>query len=59
LSVDNKDSLESIIRQHIKDPVVGASIVLNGIRLSVHEMVGSRIATIGVLPAKAEAQLDG
>lgn len=59
LPIDNKDSLESIIRQHIKDPVVGASIVLNRTRLSVHEMVGSRIATIGVLPAKAEAHLGG
>lgn len=58
LLADDGDSLESIIRQRLEQaPAVDTSVVLDGICLSVRELVGSRIATVGVLPTKAEAPL--
>lgn len=49
------DSLEATILKHLdQEPTVGASITLEGATLKVREMVGSRIATVGVLPAPLE-----
>lgn len=60
LPVGDSDSLDGIIRESLgQELVVGASVVLDGTRLRVCEMVGSRIATVGLFPSRADAPLDG
>lgn len=54
LAAADEHSLEKILRERLaEDPTPDASVVLDGVRLSVREMVGSRIATVGVLPPGA------
>ena len=51
LPANPDNSLEQTICDHLEqDPTVDASIILGGTRLRVCEMVGSRIATVGLLP---------
>ncbi|HRP76169.1 MAG TPA: potassium/proton antiporter [Rhodocyclaceae bacterium] len=58
LPAGDKDSLERIVRECLtQDPAVDASVVLDGTTLRVCEMVGSRIATVGLIPPKADARL--
>lgn len=52
LGPDEDAALESLIRRHLDHaPVHEAEVMLDGTRLTVREMVGSRIATVGILPA--------
>jgi cell volume regulation protein A len=57
LPAGDKDSLDRIIRNALaQEPVVGAKVVLDGVRLCVREMVGTRIATVGLLPLPVEGE---
>jgi cell volume regulation protein A len=52
LNAADDDSLEAVIRQHLDgEPVVGATVALDGTRLQVCDMDGPRIATVGMLAA--------
>lgn len=53
LTAADDDTLESVIRQHLDaDPKVGSAVTVDGTRLAVCEMVGPRIATVGMLAAQ-------
>lgn len=54
------DSLERVIRERLKqDPAVDEGLVLDGTRLRVCEMIGPRIATVGLLLPRAKAAVGG
>jgi len=56
LPAADENSLEKVIRECLEhDPAVDEGVVLNGTRLRVCEMIGPRIATVGLFPTKAEA----
>lgn len=60
LPAGDKDSLEDILRAALaQEPVVGASVVLDGARLAVCDMVGARIATVGLLPPEGARAAGG
>ncbi|MFO7705598.1 MAG: transporter associated domain-containing protein [Halopseudomonas sp.] len=51
LDADDPLSLEDLVRQSIDAEVqVGASIVLNGVILTVREMIDARIVTVELIP---------
>lgn len=51
LPAPDQDNLEAVIRQGLaQEPAVEAGLVLDGTRVRVCEMVGTRIATVGLLP---------
>lgn len=59
LTAADEDSLEKVVRERLEQsPAVDGIVVLGGTRLRVCEMIGSRIATVGLLPNKAEAPAD-
>lgn len=52
LTGPDQDSLEATVLKHLEqEPAVGATITLEGVTLRICEMVGARIATVGVQPA--------
>lgn len=54
LTAAAEDSLEAVVLKHSECvPSIGARIPLGGATLWVREVVGTRLATIGVVPAKA------
>lgn len=56
LDTDHHLSLDLLLRQLLdRAPEAGDKAVLNGIIFRVHEMVGSRIATVGLTPATPSA----
>ena len=55
LPAADDDTLESVIRQNLEtDPAIGASVMLDGTRLRVCGMLGTRIATVGMLAAESD-----
>lgn len=54
LAAADEDSLEKILRERLAEhPAADASVLVDGARLRVCEMVGPRIATVGLLPPGA------
>jgi cell volume regulation protein A len=57
LAIAENDTLETVVRRHLEEePKVDATIVLNGNKLRVCEILGTRIATVGLLPAQEKPQ---
>ncbi|MDX1366466.1 potassium/proton antiporter [Pseudomonas sp.] len=53
LEADGHLTLDALVRESMaKDPVVGASFMLNGAILTVRDMIGTRLVTIGLIPEK-------
>lgn len=51
LSADNRLSLDALLRQSFaNEPILGAEKDYGKVRLYVREMVGARIATVGIVP---------
>lgn len=51
LSADNRLSLDALLRQSFaNEPILGAEKDYGKVRLYVREMVGERIATVGIVP---------
>lgn len=48
LDADRNCTLEQLIKQELPNPEVGQKIELNGLVLSVKEMVGTRISTVAI-----------
>ena len=60
LPAADSDSLEAVIRKALEqNPAVDAGVVLGDARLRVCEMVGERIATVGLLPTSGEPNVSG
>lgn len=60
LPAADRDTLDSIVRQHLdREPALGATIELDGHRLRVCDMVGQRIATVGLLAADSPDDAPG
>ncbi|KGO99638.1 potassium/proton antiporter [Novilysobacter defluvii] len=53
------DTLERLVRRHLDeaDPEVGTTVALDGTRLQVCAMDGTRVTAVGMLAAEAEAPL--
>jgi len=60
LPAPDQDNLEAVIRKRLEhEPAVEANLALDGTRLRVCEMVGTRIATVGLLPEPPEGPAKG